>query len=105
MLALVAVLVVLAGTLATLSGVLVARAKAQGAADLAALSAATVAQRQAFGADLAADPCVVADEVAARNGALVTSCRPERGAVVAVHVAVPTSVGAATAVARAGPRS
>lgn len=107
-LALAAVIVVLAGALATLGVVVTARARAQAVADVAALAAAARAQRVAFFAPDDAPPgtpCRLADEVAMRHHAALTACIEEGAGVVRVTVSVATPVGAATAEARAGPRS
>ena len=107
-LALVAVMVVLAGALATLGVVVTARARAQAVADVAALAAAGRAQRIVFFAPddgPPATPCRLADEVALRHHAALTACVEEGAGVVRVTVRVGTPAGAATAEARAGPRS
>lgn len=77
-------------------------ARAGAAADLAALAGADTIR------DLrAGDPCAVAAEVAARNGAELSSCAPEVGAL-SITVDVASSAGrllpwAPSARARAGP--
>lgn len=72
------------------ASVLLARARAQTAADAAALSAAA-AQWPFTGA--ADDPATAADQTATANGARLDSCAcPVRGAEAAVEVSVPTRV-------------
>jgi secretion/DNA translocation related TadE-like protein len=101
-LALSAVLALLA-TAGVLVGVAsVARHRAGGAADLAALAAA--------GRTVLGDPaaCEVAAEVAAANGAELTGCRVTNGRVVEVTVRVAVELGrlgmhSSTGRARAGP--
>ncbi|MGY1914795.1 Rv3654c family TadE-like protein [Blastococcus sp. SYSU DS0973] len=101
-LALSAVLALLA-TAAVLVGVAaVARHRAAGAADLAALAAAG---RAVLGNPAA---CPAAAEVAATNGAELTGCRVGEHGVVEVAVAVPVRLGrlgvhTAHGRARAGP--
>jgi secretion/DNA translocation related TadE-like protein len=80
-----------------------ARQRAEAAADLSALAAAAAALR-------GADPCPTAATVAAADGARLVSCSLDGEARVTVSTAVPLppalrrlGVGAATAVARAGP--
>lgn len=110
-LAVVAVVMVLAGLVAALASAQGARARAQTAADLAALAGA---QRVATpggipldaGAVDGADPCATARDVAARNGAGLRSCTAGVDGVVEVTVAGRGGVmqgPAATASARAGP--
>jgi len=84
--AVAALAVLLAAATADLARVLVAAARAQTAADAAALAAA---RELALPGDL--EPAAVAAEYAARNGATLVSCRCDRGtfeAVVAVRLAV-----------------
>lgn len=108
LLAVVAVVVVLAGLLAVLASAQAARARAQTAADLAALAGA---QRIATPGGLAldpaaigaADPCTSVRDVAARNGARVLRCAAGTDGVVEVEVAVDAGAGAQSAEARAGP--
>ncbi|MGY2067223.1 Rv3654c family TadE-like protein [Blastococcus sp. SYSU DS0619] len=103
-LALSAVLALLA-TAAVLVGVAaVARHRAAGAADLAALAAA--------GRAVVGDPaaCTAATDVAAANGAELTGCRVGEGGVVDVAVTVPVRLGrlgvhTAHGRARAGPEA
>lgn len=97
----VAVALLLATTLAGLGQVVAARARAQSAADLAALAAATRLQATA---DIAAS-CDLADQAATRNGASLTGCAHEGVGVVRVAVGVRTPFGTTTASARAGPSS
>ncbi|MGK5110599.1 MULTISPECIES: Rv3654c family TadE-like protein [unclassified Geodermatophilus] len=83
-------------------GAVVARHRATSAADLAALAAAERAVR----GDSAA--CSVAAQVATANGAHLTACSVDAGAVVSVAVEVPVALGPlgvhrADARARAGP--
>jgi len=81
-----ALAVVLAAATADLSRVLVAAARAQTAADAAALAAT---RELALPGD--PEPAAVAAEYAARNGASLVSCRCDRGtfeAVVAVRLPV-----------------
>ena len=100
MLAIVAALVVGAFGVAMLAGASAARARAQTAADLAALGAATAAMYAS------AEPCQTAREVAQRNGAVLISCVDERAGVFAVTAEVPAPGGrTAQAPARAGPAS
>jgi secretion/DNA translocation related TadE-like protein len=83
--------------LALLGGGALARAEAETAADLASLAGAdalAVAHPQ---------PCAVASEVAARNGAVLTGCEQrERDVLVRVEVAA-DPLPAAVARSRAGP--
>jgi len=101
-LALIAVLLTLTLAVVGLSRAVHARGTAQVAADLGALAAAEALH------DLSAahlDPCTVAGQVVAANGAEVTGCRTE-GADVVVSTRVPLADGtglAARAVARAAP--
>ena len=79
----------------------VAVAKAAKAADLAALAAADV-----YRGLMPGDPCAVAADVAARNGAAVLSCTLAGDFSVQVHVSVNTSFPwPASGTARAGPPS
>ncbi|MBW0256267.1 histidine kinase, partial [Cellulomonas sp. PS-H5] len=95
---LVGVVVLLAGTLGLLGVVQAARGRAQAAADLAALAAA---ERRLRGH---ADPCGLAREVAARNGAALAGCTAVGEGDVHVRTTVRTVVGDAAAEALAGPR-
>ncbi len=106
--AIIAVVVCLAGALAHVGAGLIADAQAQGVADVAALAAARVdrdsrAQGYTFAGSLARG-CQTAAEVSARNGASVADC--ERGADASVIVVVNVARGgwstSATASARAG---
>jgi secretion/DNA translocation related TadE-like protein len=91
------------GVAAVLVGsAVVGRHRAAGAADLSALAAAERAVR--------GDPraCAVAEDTAAANGARLTGCAVEGGAVVEVTVDVPVRLGPlgvarAAGRARAGP--
>lgn len=93
-------LIALVLTVGHLGSAVVARHRAQAAADLGALAAASVATR---GED---DACATARDLAARMGATVRECRLE-GWDVVLSVAVPVPIGiganAASAAARAGP--
>lgn len=100
-LAIVVVATVLAMTLAGLGQVVVARARAQSAADLAALAAASHLRATSD----AAASCVLADDVVARNSAVMSMCTDEGTGVVGVTVTVSTVFGATSAAARAGPAS
>jgi secretion/DNA translocation related TadE-like protein len=108
-LALVAVVLVLAGALGLLTGAQSARGRAQAAADLAALAAAEVISAPrglvlAAEALAAAKPCDLAGDVVGRNGARMTACRVIGDRAVEIEAEVPTpGLGPATAVARAGP--
>ncbi|PFG39234.1 secretion/DNA translocation related TadE-like protein [Georgenia soli] len=101
-LALVAVLLTLTLAVVGVSRAVHARGTAQVAADLGALAAA---QARHDPAGVSRDPCAVAAEVVAANGAEIVRCR-EVGGDVVVSTRVPLSDGtglAARAVARAGP--
>ncbi len=95
------VALVLATTLAGLGQVVVGKARAQTAADLAALAAATRLQTTA---DVAGS-CDLAGQAAARNGADLTACDHEGVGVVRVTVSASTPFGPAHSSARAGPAS
>lgn len=103
-LAVVAVLVVLAGTLGLYVQATVAHARAQLVADLSALSAARESQRAAFGEPGATDPCVRAAQVATHNGGRLTRCTRLAAGRVAVDATMSTPLGATRATALAGPR-
>ncbi|MGY1689223.1 Rv3654c family TadE-like protein [Geodermatophilus sp. SYSU D01105] len=80
----------------------VGRHRATGAADLAALAGAESAVRSR------PDACAAAEGVARANGARLTACSVDPGAIVDVAVEVrvrlgPLGTGSATARARAGP--
>ncbi|UQS27665.1 flp pilus-assembly TadE/G-like family protein [Amycolatopsis thermalba] len=92
----IAALVVVAGLLWGLGSAAIARHRAGGAADLAALAAAG---QVGHGTDLA---CGRARWVAERMGARVVSCRFE-GWDALVEVVVDTGLGSAVGRARAGP--
>ena len=100
LLGIVCVAILLAGMLGLLAAAQGARGRAQAAADLAALAAASRLQPYGGG-----DPCGVATETAGRNGGRVVSCTDEGGGVVRVRVEVETRIGSAFAEARAGPGS
>lgn len=100
MLALVAMLMVGALAVAMLAGSAAARTKAQVAADLAALGAATAAMYATV------VPCEAAHATAQRNGAELLSCLDEGAGVFIVSVRVNAPAGQhADAPARAGPAS
>lgn len=65
----IAVLIVLLGLVAVLGAASTAKSQAVRAADLAALAAADTARGLTIG-----DPCTVAEQVAARNGAQLQEC-------------------------------
>ena len=90
-----ALLIAFAG-LAHVGAAVVARHRAQSAADLAALAAAT-ALRDGFAA------CDAGEELAARNGAVLAACREVGNGDVHIEVEVPVLSASATARARAGP--
>lgn len=100
LLALVAVLLVVAGLLGLLAAAQLARGRAQTAADLGALAGA--AQLLAAGSG---DPCAVAGQAVRRNGGTLAACSDDGQGVLTVRVVVPTATGAASAWARAGPAS
>ena len=104
-LAVAGVVVVLAAALGLDVQATVARTRAQSVADLSALAAARQAQRAAFAAPGAVDPCGRAGEVAAHNGGTVVRCTERTGGEVAVEAAVSTPLGTAHATALAGARS
>lgn len=130
-LSLVAVVLLVGALLGVVAGVLVAHARAQGAADLGALAAASRLQRHtlfggsdgpaavtagasagraavtssASASDADGTPCALADAVVARNDARTTRCTTGSDGVVTVEVTVDSPTGAALARARAGPRS
>ncbi|MGP4031889.1 Rv3654c family TadE-like protein [Pseudarthrobacter sp. 1C304] len=96
-----AVLVVLAAVVVVVLAQSAASAfRAAAAADLAALAAADAARGLTPG-----EPCGVAADVARRNGARVLSCSEGSGSTVQVRteLEVPTPLGRATGLARAGP--
>jgi secretion/DNA translocation related TadE-like protein len=103
LLAVVVVALVLATGVVALARAAHARGTAQAAADLAAIAAAEAAQRPAGG-----DPCAVAAQVAAANGAATAGCTVEAGGFVSVitTVTVVPLMGwrtTATGGSRAGP--
>lgn len=95
MLAIVAVVLMLAGVAALLGRVSAARHEAQSAADLAALAGASAYLR-------GAEPCAVARQITAVNGATLGSCEIRDGHVI-VTARVPVAGMWASASARAGP--
>lgn len=111
-----AVVVLVAGLLGVLAASFLGHARAQAAADLAALAAAERLQRHsAFPDDAepasapAGGPCVLAAAVAERNGGRATRCETDESGTAAfgtvtVQVTVDGPAGAARARARAGPR-
>lgn len=114
-LSVVAAILLVAGLLGLLAGALLAHARAQGAADLAALAAAGRLQRQSLlaaadgstsGGSVGVDgtPCALAETVADRNGARLGGCEAGPGNTVTLTVAVDGPIGSVTARARAGPR-
>lgn len=114
LLAVVAVTVLLGGTLAVAAGAHTARTVTQAAADLGALAAAQslvlpVDVALAEGTGAATGPlggsaaCARAGEVAARHGTRLTRCAVRTGGVVEVAVEQTTVLGVARATARAGP--
>ena len=84
-----------------------ARTQAQGAADLAGLAADYEQQQQLFASARARwrDPCQLAREVAAANGARLVQCMRSAGGIYEVQTAVahPWGIGQAKARAKAGP--
>ena len=99
LLAIVGALVVVGGAIGLLAAAQGARGRAQSAADLAALAAASAWQ------DGWGDPCAVAAVAVRRNGARLVGCTAREGGVVAVVASVGSPAGAATAHAQAGPGS
>jgi len=99
--AVVAVALTLALTVVGLGQVVVTKARAQSAADLAALSAAT---RLSVTGDVD-DCCDLAGQTAARNDVSLIGCRHEGAGVVTVDVGMGTPFGIVRASARAGPSS
>jgi len=88
----------LAGTVAMAGGLLVARHRAQSAADLSALAGAV---RAVEGADAA---CAAAERIVRANGARMLACRVDGlDVVITALVDGPSGWGAAKASARAGP--
>ncbi|NUU16080.1 flp pilus-assembly TadE/G-like family protein [Cellulomonas humilata] len=100
LLALVAVLLIVAGLLGLLASVQLARGRAQTAADLGVLAGA--AQLLAAGTG---DPCATAAQAVRRNGGMLAACTDDGRGVLTVRVLVPTATGTASAWARAGPVS
>jgi len=89
----------LAGTVAMAGGLLVARHRAQSAADLGALAGAL---RAVEGPGVA---CPASDRIVQANGARMVACRVEGlDVVITVRVAGPAGWGTAEASARAGPQ-
>lgn len=100
-LALVAVLVLVAGVCVGTVAIVLAHRRAQVAADLSSLAAAGALQR-------GEDACGAATLIAGRHGAVVRGCSIEGGTVlVTTAVALPPALGGeqAAARARAGPVS
>ena len=97
---LVCVAMLVAGSLGLLATAQSARGRAQAAADLAALAAASRLLPLGGG-----DACGIAGQTASRNGGRLAECQNEGAGVVRVRVVVATRVGAASAEARAGPTS
>ncbi|MDQ6525156.1 flp pilus-assembly TadE/G-like family protein [Nocardioides sp. LHD-245] len=104
-LAMVGVLLLVGAAAGVVGAIVVAQRRAQAAADLAALAAATSLAGRAD--HPGRDPCASAAEVAGDNGAELDSCRVEgRDVVVAVRVGGPRWLGQdqdLVAAARAGP--
>lgn len=94
------VAVVLLGLVSLAVTVVTARARAQSAADLAALTAASVLYGVS-GAELG-EPCAAAARVAALSGGTLTSCAVS-GGFANVEASVETPLGLAVAHALAGP--
>ena len=92
----VAVLASIAAAGIQLGGAVVARHRAQAAADLAALAAAGALPAGGQAA------CARAGDIAAAMGASITDCRID-GLDVVIDAQITVGVGAARAVARAGP--
>ncbi|MBO9555461.1 Rv3654c family TadE-like protein [Cellulomonas sp.] len=107
LLGIVAVVLMLGVALSMLVSAQVARARAQSAADLAALAGAAALRDASFGVRVGtvADPCAVAAEVVRRNRARLRSCDDEGAGVLAVGVSTAAGWGTAVATARAGPLS
>lgn len=104
-LGIIAVLLVFFSVLAGLIAAVTANHRASTAADLAALAAADSARGLTLG-----EPCQVANETAANNGAMLIACArsPTREGTVDVRVQVEISgpyafLGPAESLARAGP--
>ena len=116
-LAVIAVVLVMTTAIGLLAGAQAARGQAQAAADLAALAGASQLLRASAiestqtggagngGAPAAGRACEVAREAARRNGADVTACAGEPGAVLCVTTSRRSVAGLALATARAGPAS
>ena len=105
-LGLVAVVLVLLAAISLLGRAQSARGAAQAAADLGALAAAQHlldSSPSGFGPGPTAAACGVARQIAAANGASLTSCEVLDDGVVRVTTARPGGLGAAQATARAGP--
>lgn len=96
-LAVCAALIVVGAGLGVLGEAVVARHRAEAAADLAALAAADVLVGRALG-----DPCGRATRTAALNGARLRACAVS-GGTVEVVAEVRVTLGPARARARAGP--
>ncbi|WP_436702030.1 Rv3654c family TadE-like protein [Nocardioides sp. BYT-33-1] len=104
-LAMAGVLLLVGAAAGVVGAIVVAQRRAQAAADLAALAAATALAGQV--GHSGRDPCATAAEVAADNGAELHSCRTDgHEAEVAVRVRGPRWLGQdqdLVATARAGP--
>jgi len=94
-----AVIIGLAGMLAPVSAISVARHRAAAAADAAALAAAAAVA--GFG-PVVDDPCASAEMVADAGGAALVAC-DLNGLVVTIQAAVETAFGLVAARATAGP--
>lgn len=90
-----ALLLVVLG-LAHIGGAVLARHRAQSAADLAALAAAATLRD-------GGEACPAGREIAVRNGGRIALCTDEANGDVYVEVAVPVWTATAVARARAGP--
>lgn len=93
-LALVMVAVGLIGLLTLVGGAVVARHRAEAAADLAALAAASHAAAAGGGRTMPAAGCRTAEAVAAAGGARLTACRELPDGTVVVEVVVEAGVPA-----------
>lgn len=104
--AVLAVVGLIAIAAAGLGGASVARTRAQGAADLAALAAAYAARDQValeWTRDVQERPCAVAKEVARANGAGLARCNVGPAGDVRLQTSVRTRWGNTQAQSRAGP--
>ncbi len=97
----IAVVVSIGVAIATAGAVQIASARAQSAADLAALAGAYVS-RDARALGTATDPCETARAVAFDNGAHEVECDVDARGAVTVHVSVSFALGNVLRSARAG---